>query len=310
MNEIALGPLRVPALALGTWSWGDTRYWSYEATRDGPGIVEAFLESMSAGVVLVDTAEVYGDGASERLVGFMAQRYEGRVEIATKFGLLPGRLARTLPLALDASRKRLRRDVIDLYQIHWPDASRASVEALMDGLADAVAAGKVRAVGVSNYSANELRRAHAALATRGIPLATCQVRYGLFDRSPEMDGIRDACNELGVALLAYSPLAQGAITGRFLDEAPGDRRATEPWFSPVAREEARGVVEVLKAIGDAHGRTPAQVALRWVIDRGAIPIAGARRGDHARENAGALSFRLGDDDLAALDAATRREPGA
>lgn len=297
--------VEVPALSLGTWSWGDERYWQFDHERDTPGVVEAFLASADAGL-LVDTAEVYGEGASERMLGFMASRYEARpVLVATKFGLLPGRTARTLPRALAASLRRLKRDAVDLHQIHWADASRASIASLMDALADVHAAKLVRAVGVSNFTADELRRAHAELARRGVPLATCQVRYGLLDRAIETNGVFAACRELGVTLLAYSPLAQGVLAGSYdAATAPSGARATEPWFSERALAAARPLVARLRAIGERHRVAPSAVALRWVIERGAVPIAGARRGEHARANLAALSFALDPAELAVLDAAT------
>ena len=166
------------------------------------------------GLDLFDTAEVYGDGESEKILGCIVLRRGGQLAVATKFGLLPGRDARTLPRALDASLRRLGLPRVDLYQIHWPDRSRASIDELMNGLANAVEAGKARAVGVSNFSANEMREAHAALARRGVPLASNQVHYSLMHRAPEVDGVLDACRELNVTLLAYSPLEQGHPVGQ------------------------------------------------------------------------------------------------
>ena len=228
-REVRLGAtdVHVAPLAVGTWSWGERRYWGYEESFGPRDVVDAFAASADAGVDLFDTAEVYGDGESEKILGWLLRKRGGSLAVATKFALLPGRDARTLPRALDAGLRRLGLPRVDLYQIHWPDRTVASIDALMGGLADAVAAGKARAVGVSNFSATEMREAHAALARRGVPLASNQVRYSLLHRAPEVDGVLDACGELGVTLLAYSPIAQGILTGKY---APG--RALRPACGP------------------------------------------------------------------------------
>lgn len=302
MSEVELGRsgVRVPRLMIGCWAWGDERYWGYRK-EDATGLVDAFGVACDAGLDAFDTAEVYGDGASEKILGYFAARRGAPVRVATKFGLLPGRTARTLPLALRASLKRLGRERVDLYQIHWPDQRMASIASLMDALADAVGDGLARAVGVSNYSADELRRAHDALARRGVALASNQVRFGLLDRSAERDGVLDACRELGVTLLAYSPLAQGALCGAYdASTRPTDRRATEPWFAPAALDATRPLVGALRELGARRGVGPSEVALAWTIREGVVPIVGCRTGEHAAAAARALSVDLSDDERAEL----------
>ena len=298
----------IAPLAVGAWSWGERRYWGYEEDFGPRDVVDAFAASADAGLDLFDTAEVYGDGESEKILGWLVRKRGVPVAVATKFALLPGRDARTLPRALDASLRRLGLPRVDLYQIHWPDRAQASVAALMDGLADAVAAGKARAVGVSNFGAAEMREAHALLARRGVPLASNQVRYSLLHRAPEADGVVDACRELGVTLLAYSPLAQGILTGKY---APGREpvgpRAGHAEFTASGLEAAGALVELLVAIGATHGAArPEQVALAWLLAKGVVPIAGAKTGEQARINAGALAIQLGADEVAALDRASER----
>jgi aryl-alcohol dehydrogenase-like predicted oxidoreductase len=266
-----------PPLAVGTWAWGDRAYWGYEE-RFGPGeVVDAFLAAIESGIDLFDTAEVYGHGRSEQILGYMARRCGKPVRIATKFGLLPGRDASHLSRALDNSLRRLQVDRIDLYQVHWPDRAAATVEALMDGMAREVERGRVGAVGVSNFSATELREAHAALAKRGIPLASNQVRYSYLHRAPEEDGVLPACRELGVTLLAYSPLDQGLLAGKLDLQGPRGEAA-------IHRDRARAALEELRV----HG-PPARVALRWLMDRGVVPIVGATSGAQMRENASAIT---------------------
>jgi aryl-alcohol dehydrogenase-like predicted oxidoreductase len=263
----------------------------------------ALEASLAAGVTLFDTAAMYSNGASERRLGELAQGKE--VLLATKFP--PGPFARTeaMPPALDASLARLGRKWVDLYQHHFP-SSRVSIPKLMELMADAVEAGKVKAIGVSNYSAEQMRTAHAALARRGIPLASNQVEYSLLHRQPEVNGILDACRELGVTLIAYQPLASGALTGKYITGArPTGLRRFMPYFRRNHLEAVRPVVSLLREIGERYGKSPAQVALRWLIENeNVLPIPGAKNSRQAADNAGALSFSLTAAEIEALDRAT------
>jgi aryl-alcohol dehydrogenase-like predicted oxidoreductase len=209
-----------------------------------------------------------------------------------------------MPRDLDASIARLGR--VDLYQHHFP-FWWVSIPRLMELLADAVAAGTIKAVGVSNYSAQAMRMAHAVLAKRGVPLASNQVEYSLLNRQPEVNGVLDACRELGVTLIAYEPLASGALTGKYTSgtQPTGLRRLT-PNFRGKGLEALVPVVGLLREIGERYGSSPAQVALRWLIENPTVlPIPGAKNGRQAADNAGALSFALTADEIAALDRATQ-----
>ena len=312
-DRIRLGRsvLEVPRLGVGAMTWGSpsgrSRWGPAKLAYGGPSGPEeeqlAFEASLSAGVDLFDTAAMYSGGASERRLGELA---EGRrMVFATKFP--PGwrSTAEALPDALDQSLVRLRRSTIDLYQHHFP-SRRVSIPSLMGFMADAVAEGKVRAIGVSNYSAEQLRVAHAALAERGIPLASNQVEYSLLHRAPEVNGVLDACRELGVTLIAYQPLAQGVLTGKY---RPGDRpkgiRRFGRYFRSDGLKKAQPVVALLGEIGARYSKTPAQVALRWLIEQeGILPIPGAKNGRQAASNAEALSFTLVAAEIEALDQAT------
>jgi aryl-alcohol dehydrogenase-like predicted oxidoreductase len=173
---------------------------------------EALQVSLAAGVNFVDTAAMYGKGVSERRVGELTANKD--VVVATKFPFDFFSRASSLPSTLEDSLARLRRSRIDLYQIHYP-SRWMSIPALMNLMADAAQAGKIRAVGVSNYNAEQMRTAHAELARRGMPLASNQVQYSLLHRNPETDGVLAACRKLGVTLIAYMPLASGALTGKY-----------------------------------------------------------------------------------------------
>jgi aryl-alcohol dehydrogenase-like predicted oxidoreductase len=312
-DRIHLGrsDLQVPRLGVGAMTWGSpsgrSRWGPAKLAYGGPqGPGEerwAFEASLSAGVELFDTAAMYSGGASERRLGELA---EGKsVVVATKFP--PGwrSKADALPDTLDQSLNRLRRSTIDLYQHHFP-SRRISIPALMGLMADAVEAGKVRAVGVSNYSAAQLRLAHAALAERGMPLASNQVEYSLLHRAPEANGVLDACRELGITLIAYQPLAMGVLTGKY---RPGDRptgiRRFGRYFRGNGLKKAQPVVALLGEIGEGYSKTAAQVALRWLIQQERVlPIPGAKNGRQAASNTEALSFTLADTEIEALDRAT------
>ncbi len=296
--------VRVPPLGVGTWSWGDKPFWGYE-TEFGPrDVIDAFAASLDAGLTLFDTAEVYGHGESEKILGFMARKSAAPLVVATKFAPLAGRRVTDVSRALATSLKRLGLARVDLYQVHWCDTAVASIASVMDALAAAVQGGTARAVGVSNYSATEMREAHARLATHGVPLATNQVEYSLLARGAETDGVLEACRELNVTLLAYSPLAQGLLTGKYgVGRVPPGRRGEQPRFAREAMERAEGVVRMVREIaaGHAHAR-PEQVALAWLMAQpGVVPIAGAKTGPQAEANAGALELVLADDEINALN---------
>ena len=304
--------LVVPRMGVGAMTWGDPSgraRWTPAKLAYGGGPASrdeeqgAFDASVAAGATLFDTAEMYGAGASERRLGELAHGRE--VMIATKFppNMLSG--ADAMPKALNRSLELLQRTTVDLYMHHFP-SRRISIPALMNLMADAVERGQVRAVGVSNYSADQMRLAHRVLADRGVPLASNQVEYSLLHRQPETDGVLDACRELGVTLIANQPLANGALTGKFVAGArPSGFRRLMPRFRGQQREATTPVVALLREIGDGHGGTPAQVALRWLIENELVlPIPGAKNGRQAADNAGALAFSLTPGEIEALDRAT------
>lgn len=303
--QLGATPLRIAPIGVGTWAWGERRYWGYGQDYGPREVVDAFAASAEAGLDFFDTAEVYGHGESEKILGWMVRKHGGPLVVATKFALLPGRAgARALPLALERSLKRLGTPRVDLYQVHWPDVAMASIDSLMAAMADAVHAGTVGAVGVSNFGASEMREAHEALAKRGLPLASNQVHYSLLHRAPEVDGVLEACRELGVTLLAYSPLEQGLLTGKYDGRAaPPGPRGDSAAFRAENVAASRAVVGELAAVGEAHGRMrPEQVALAWLRAKpGVVPIAGAKNGEQAAIAAGALGLALGADEIERLD---------
>ena len=308
--------LLVPRLGLGAMTWGEaaglarlhpakTAYGGAEGTTEEKGAFEA---SITAGVTLFDTAAMYAGGASERRLGEFAPGTEAI--IATKF---PPRIRATeadLPRALDASLGRLGTSSVDLYQHHFP-SRRVDIGRLMALMADEVEAGRVRAIGVSNYSAAQVRVAHAALAERGLPLASVQVQYSLLHRQPETDGVLEACRELGATLIAYQPMASGLLTVKYTrGRRPRGLRRFSPPFRRRALESVDPVIGLLREIGAGRGATPAQVAVRWLIENPLVlPIPGAKNRRQAISNAGALTFSLEPAEVEALDRATRKWRG-
>jgi aryl-alcohol dehydrogenase-like predicted oxidoreductase len=311
-EQISLGPggVAVAPLGIGTWAWGERRVWGYGQGYGQVEIAAAFDASLAAGIDFFDTAEIYGSGESERLLGELIRERGAGVVVATKYAPYPWRLsARTLRRALSASLRRLGLARVDLYQIYFP-YTILSQQGMLDAMADAVAAGEVGAVGVSNYSARQLLNARDLLARRGVPLASNQVQYSLFHRRPESDGILDACRVTGATLIAYSPLAQGLVTGKYRPGGarPRDFRRFSSVFGEANLRAAVPVVDLLRAIGQDHGgKMPEQVALNWLIrQEGVLPIPGAKDGPQATSNAGALGWSLSPEEIVAIDAATRR----
>lgn len=312
VQTVTLGPNgpQVPALGIGTWAWGDTLFWNYGKEYGAEQVREAFFAALDAGVNFFDTAEIYGFGESERLIGQFMKAADRPVQIATKYFPVPWRFnAQAVADTLTASLKRLQVEHVALYQVHWPFDFLMGQQTLMNALADEVEKGRIGAIGVSNYSAEKMRQAHKFLAERGIPLAVNQMNYSLLTRQIESNGVLDAARELGVTVLAYSPLAQGLLTGKYTPEKSlsltGARRL-DPRFSQKGLEKIAPLIQALQHIGDTHQRTPAQVALNWLIAQGnVIPIPGAKTAHQAQQNAGALGWSLSPDEVAQLDGISR-----
>ncbi|MBD6617419.1 aldo/keto reductase [Komarekiella sp. 'clone 1'] len=312
METITLGqngPAVTP-LCIGTWAWGDKLFWNYGDDYGQEQLQEAFTASLEAGITFFDTAEIYGMGKSEKFLGQFLQQTQQPVQIATKFGPLPWRFTgQSVSDALTESLKRLQLERIALYQVHWPFAFLLSQQTLMNALADEVKRGRIAAVGVSNYSAEQMRDAHQILAARGVPLAVNQVRYSLITRQIESKGIMATARELGVTILAYSPLAQGLLTGKYTTdsaETPSGARKIDPRFSKEGLQKITPVISLLRSLGEKYDRTPAQVALNWLIAQGnVIPIAGVKTAQHVRQNAGALGWRLSEDEIKQLEEVSR-----
>jgi len=290
-------------MGLGAWQWGDRVYWSYGQTHNDDDLRAAFEVTLEQGIRFVDTAEVYGSGRSERLLGQYLKETEQPVLVATKFFPFPWRLTRNaLPNALKGSLNRLGVENVDLYQIHSPSPI-LSTDTLMSGLVECVKRGWARTVGVSNFGQTRMLAAYSALARENIPLASNQVHYSLVSREVEKNGTLARCKELGIRLIAYSPLEKGMLTGKYTpDHLPPGIRAQQ--YVDLLKKIGP-LIKLMTEIGQDHGgKTPGQIALNWCICKGTLPIPGAKNQLQAQENAGALGWKLTEEEIAKLDELT------
>lgn len=301
--------IEVTAIGIGAWAWGDTMFWNYGQNYGKAQIEEAFNATVIAGVTFFDTAEVYGKGESEKLLGEFSQNCPTPVQIATKYAPFPWRWQKSnVADAIAKSLENLQLKQIPLYQVHWP-FMLMSQETLMNALADEVEKGTIGGIGVSNYSAAEMKKAHDILAKRNIPLAVNQVKYSLLSRKVETKGIVSTAKELGITLLAYSPLAQGLLTGKYNPDNPNKpdgARKIDSRFNAKGLAKIAPLLNLLKELAAKYEKTPAQVALNWLIAQGnVIPIPGAKNAQQAEENAGALGWGLNSDEVAQLAEVTK-----
>lgn len=295
--------LHAVEMGLGAMQWGDRAIWQY---GHGYGLEEvrgAFQTSLAEGIRFVDTAELYGNGLSERSLGRFLRETDQPVLIATKFFPWPWRFVKgALPRALKGSLARLGVERVDLYQIHWPSPVM-STDSLMDGLAECIKSGLARTVGVSNFGHARMVAAYSALARNEIQLASNQVHYSLLSREVERNGILARCKELGIRMIAYCPLERGILTGKYNPENPPSGRRAAKYAQILAKIQP--LLRLMTEIGQDHGgKSNAQVALNWVICKGALPIPGAKNAEQAQQNAGALGWRLTDAEVAKLDFAS------
>jgi len=287
-------------MGLGAWQWGDRVVWQYGHGYSEEQVHQAFQVAIAEGIRFIDTAEIYGNGLSERLLGGFLQETEQPVLVATKFFPWPWRFSkRSVPEALKASLGRIHVESVDLYQIHWPNPLLGT-DRMMEGLAECVKSGMTRTVGVSNFNQSRMLAAYSSLAQHNVPLASNQVHYSLLHRGVEKDGTFARCKELGIRLIAYSPIEKGLLAGKYSQENPPPGSRARQYASLLPKLPP--LIKQMTLIGQDHGgKSNSQVALNWVICKGALPIPGAKNADQAQENAAALGWRLTEDEVAKLD---------
>ncbi|MFN3983093.1 MAG: aldo/keto reductase [Caldilinea sp.] len=309
MRMLGNDGLKVSALGLGCMrmSFGDT-------PTDKREMIDFLHAAVDRGVTFFDTAEVYGPFTNEELVGEALEPFKGKVVIATKFGFkhdpdkgpspavgLDSRPEQIKRVA-EASLKRLRVEAIDLFYQHRPDPN-VPMEDVAGAVQNLIREGKVKHFGLSEATAEQIRRAHAVQ-----PVTALQSEYSIWWRAIEENGVLSTCEELGIGLVPYSPLGRGYLTGK-IDEnttfAPNDIRSRNPRFTQEAIKANRVVVELLERIGVEKGATPAQIALAWLLAQKPwiVPIPGSRKLERLDENLGALKVTLTAADLSDIQAA-------
>ncbi len=263
--------------------------------------------ALDGGINWFDTAELYGAGVSEASLATAlkaAGKKDDEVVVATKWWPL-FRTARNIPHTIQNRIRFLDGYTIGLYMIHQPFGF-SSPEAEMEAMADLVEFGKIRSVGISNFNSEQMRRAYQTLQKRGLPLAVNQVRYSLLDRSIERNGILDTAKELGITIIAYTPLASGLLTGKYHKNPELLKKKFFFWRGRLQSglEKSRSLVMALEEIGVKYDATAAQVALNWVIHSHGdtiVTIPGVTKVHQAQESAGAMQFKLSDDEMARLN---------
>jgi aryl-alcohol dehydrogenase-like predicted oxidoreductase len=305
--------LQVTPIGLGLMDFsGDRKAFQAAFPAIPPQQKNAIVKAaLKGGINWFDTAELYGFGASEKSLAAALQaagETDHQVVIATKWLPLL-RTAHNIPRNVQTRLRHLNPFPIDLYYIHMP-YGLSSPEAEMDAMADLVEAGKIRSVGVSNFQVARMQRAHAALAKRGLHLAANQMEYSLLNRKIEASGVMQAAKDLGVTIVAYTPLASGVLTGKYhqnpelLKQAKSYQRRRFPRLV----EQSRPLIDAMRSMAEKYSATLAQIALNWVINfqgETVVTIPGATKVAQAEQNAAAMNFKLSADDLARLDELSR-----
>jgi len=288
-------------LGIGTWAWGDRLYWGYGSNYAADEVKNAFDSSVENGLTFFDTAEVYGQGKSETLLGSFEKETDSKIIIATKIMPFPWRLThKAFISALKGSLSRLNRTYIDLYQLHMP-LPPLKIETWMEFMAEAYQNNQIRAVGVSNFSTEQMQRAYDTLIKAGATLASNQVEYSLLNRGIEDNGVLKTCQEMGIKCIGYSPIGMGLLSGKYsLNNPVKGMRASK--YSKQDLIRITPLLDTLKKIGSDHGGMSAsQVAINWVRAKGVLPIPGAKNHDQAVQNLSVLGWNLDEREIERLD---------
>ena len=312
-SDIQVSVIAFGAWAIGGWMWGGA---------DEADAIAAIERAMDLGITTIDTAAVYGFGRSEEIVGKAVAGKRDKIQIFTKYGMrwdrpeglvrfdtvdMKGRPVKVMRNSrpdsvieeCERSLKRLKTDHIDLYQCHWPDPT-TPIEQTMEAIRKLIDQGKVRASGVSNYSVEEMERAHEV-----VPLAASQPPYSMVNRGIEKD-VLPWCIEHNVGVIPYSPLQRGLLTGKFTENYPfreGDHRKQNPFFKPGNIRRINAFLDEIRPIAEAHDATSAQLAINWTIHRPGIAAAlvGARNVRQVKENVGAVNFKLTEEETTQIN---------
>ncbi|MEZ5001181.1 MAG: aldo/keto reductase, partial [Bacteroidales bacterium] len=314
LRELGRSGLMVTPVGLGCWQFSKQKNMAgkFWPNLEDDVISRVVSLSLEGGINWFDTAEVYGNGASEKALSealLAAGKKPGEVIIATKWWPM-FRFASNIKKSIQERINALDPYPVDLYQVHQPWGFSSEKEEMI-AMNELLERKLIRSVGVSNFSAKKMRNSWETLHKKGVPLATNQVLYNLLNRKIESNGVMDLAKELGITIIAYSPLAQGLVTGKFHDN-PGlldniGFRKYSSQFKPAGLAKSLPVVTLVKELARKHNVTPAQVALNWMIQfhgDTVVVIPGATKETHVKENTGANLFRLSEEDMERLDRAT------
>ena len=297
-KELGKSGIKISAIGLGTWQWG-SREWGWGRNYGKKEVLEAFQRALEVDINFIDTAEIYGRGKSEQLIGEAIKGHRDEVVIATKvwpWNLTSGRLFRSA----DRSAHRLGVDVIDLYQIHWPNPL-LPIRNTMRTMKKLIRFGKVRSVGVSNFNLTRTKAAKKALSPP--ELASNQVKYNLLDRKIETDLLPYAQSS-NVTVIAYSPLAHSLLTNTYTPKSKPTSlvQTINPRFSSHNLTRMNSILKVLATIANAHSKTASQVALNWLISKpNVVAIPGSKRAEHVADSAGSVDWRLTESEVEELE---------
>ena len=314
LRHIGKTDIMLTPIGLGCWQFSKQnniagKFWP---TLDDGLIGRIVQLSLEGGINWFDTAEVYGSGASEKALSKALQasgKKPGDVLIATKWW--PAfRFASNIPKTISDRIQTLAPYPIDLYQVHQPWGF-SNEKSEMEAMAELLKKKLIKSIGVSNFSAEKMKNAWETLDKKGIPLASNQMPYSLLDRRIESSGVMEMAKKLGVSIIAYSPLAQGLVTGKFHDNPEllknVGMRKYRSQFKPAGLEQSRPLILLIKELAVKYHVTTSQIALNWLINfhgNTVVAIPGATKEIHVKENCGAMSFRLSDEDMARVDQAS------
>ncbi|KAK5075368.1 hypothetical protein LTS08_001565 [Lithohypha guttulata] len=300
--------VHVPLISWGAWSWGDTStfHWSDDEL---PALRQAWQRCIETGMTFVDTAQVYGSGKSEEILGDLINNHSSGIDrskifVQTKWLPNVTDQATNALHPVDAPVKELRNTLdrmrlqyVDSYMVHGP-IHLSSIKQVAKGLAKCVEDGMTKAVGVANYSVDDMLKMKEALAEYGIPLATNQCEFSILRRLPETEGMLEACRKNDIVFQAYSSIAQGRLSGKYDIDNPPPK---EYRFSSYDMKHVQPAIDELRLLGQKYGVSAASVAINWVICKGALPVVGMRKESQAQEDIAALGWRLTNEEIAKLD---------
>jgi aryl-alcohol dehydrogenase-like predicted oxidoreductase len=288
-------------IGMGTWAWGDRLYWGFGHGYDKEDLRAVFHFALDAGISFFETSEIYGQGKAEAYLGEFLQETAWNGILASKFVSIPWRLRRkALSRSLKNSLTRLEQEKIDLYQIHG-SLSPVTIETWMDEMVEAMQAGLIDHIGVSDFDREQLQRAYDHLVKEGITLTSCQKEFNLLNRSVEASGLIALCRQLNISFIACSPLSMGVLTGKYTPQNPPTGfRARK--YSQKYLQTIQPLIKLMQKVGQNHeGKTTAQVAINWLICKGVVPVPGAKTLKQAEENIGSVGWYLDEEEITALD---------